>query len=411
MKTLLLWILLTGPLGATTYYVKNGGNNSSAGTSYGAAWLTVGKVLNTGSPVTSGDTVWIAPGVYRETSISVAISPSSEVQVNCDVTGTHTSGAPGECQITAYATNDTTIAATTVILTLNAKDFLTFQDLVFVGGAVGGSGAGTIVDASNATSTNITFRRCVFINQQTTTGNQIDISTPVTTALHWVIDACRFLSFNGNAAIGITLSSNDGSEHDADILVKNSTFMGDGVNGASSAYIILVTNTDWGGGGLSVYDCFFMGHKRAVSMSDFGSTSFPTKVYGSVIIQGYDTTALACNWCSHTGTPVFLEDYNIIYSPTPRAVGNGSWTNGTHTVTDGSIAPLFYLGQERLWSSVSRPFGMPTASSPWSAFNSQSGSPTVDILNATRPSPAAAGALEYAAPAAAGGQRSFATAH
>jgi len=402
-------LLAAWPLSATTYYVQPSGNNSSAGTSYGSAWATLGKVLNSGSSVTSGDLVYLAPGVYREVSIVVAISPASEVQIICDVTGTHTSGTPGECQLTAFLTNDSTLASTLLMLNLNGKDFLTFQDLVFIGGGFGGSGAGMIVDAATTpTSTNITLRRCVFVNQYTTTGNQINISTPVSAPLHWLIDSCRFVSLNGNAAIGITFTSNNGSEHDLDIVVKNSTFLGDGPN--SSAYIQLTTSGDWGGGGLIVYNCFFMGHKTAVAQTDFGSTTYATKVYGSVILQGYDSTALKCNWCSHTGVPVMLEDYNIIVSPTPRAISNGSWTNGTHTKTDGSIATLFYFGQERLWSTSSRPFGMPLSGAGWNAFNSQAGSPSIDILGASRPSPGAAGAYEYALPVGAA-QYSSSAAH
>jgi len=45
------------------YFVSKLGNDSSAGTSAGAAWLTVDKAAST---ATGGDTVYVAPGVYRE---------------------------------------------------------------------------------------------------------------------------------------------------------------------------------------------------------------------------------------------------------------------------------------------------------------------------------------------------------
>ena len=48
-----------------TYYVKNGGNDLSAGTSAATAWATVAKALGA-SGISSGDTVYIAPGIYSE---------------------------------------------------------------------------------------------------------------------------------------------------------------------------------------------------------------------------------------------------------------------------------------------------------------------------------------------------------
>ena len=45
------------------YFVSKFGNDSNAGTSAATAWLTVDKAASTAG---GGDTVYVAPGVYRE---------------------------------------------------------------------------------------------------------------------------------------------------------------------------------------------------------------------------------------------------------------------------------------------------------------------------------------------------------
>jgi len=51
-----------------TYYVQPNGadSNTGLGPSSGTAWRTVQKALGA-TGVTSGDTIYIAPGTYRET--------------------------------------------------------------------------------------------------------------------------------------------------------------------------------------------------------------------------------------------------------------------------------------------------------------------------------------------------------
>ncbi|MDA8886784.1 right-handed parallel beta-helix repeat-containing protein, partial [Bacteroidia bacterium] len=52
---------------ATTYYVKTGGNNSSAGTSWSTAKADLQYAINLA--VNTGDEVWIAAGTYKPTHL------------------------------------------------------------------------------------------------------------------------------------------------------------------------------------------------------------------------------------------------------------------------------------------------------------------------------------------------------
>ena len=53
------------------YYVRTDGSdtNTGLGSTTGLAWRSVTKAINSGG-VTSGDTVYVAPGTYRETAWS-----------------------------------------------------------------------------------------------------------------------------------------------------------------------------------------------------------------------------------------------------------------------------------------------------------------------------------------------------
>lgn len=73
----------------TTRYVGPGGSDSNDGLSYADRKLTLNGVEDT--PVVAGDTVYVAPGTYRETlTLDVTGSSGSPITYIGDVTGAHT---------------------------------------------------------------------------------------------------------------------------------------------------------------------------------------------------------------------------------------------------------------------------------------------------------------------------------
>src|SRR5688572_29890318 len=114
----------------TTYYVRKSGSDSNAGTSPAAAWLTIGKALGA-SGISSGDTLYIGSGVYREMITVNMTNPVAETFIVGDIDGSRTGDAPGEIRITNYLTNDSTAPTDQSLLVLNGRDYLTFQYITF----------------------------------------------------------------------------------------------------------------------------------------------------------------------------------------------------------------------------------------------------------------------------------------
>ena len=65
---------------------------------------------------------------------------------------------------------------------------------------------------------------------------------------------------------------------------------------------------------------------------------------------------------------------------------------GTHSISDGSYAPLFHFGQERIWlPPIPRYFGEPMANSPLLGFGSDGAQTPYDLRGALNPRPAGGG--------------------
>ena len=113
-----------------TYYVRTDGNDSNAGTgpATNQAWQTIGKALGA-TGIGSGDTLYVAPGDYRQTAtITVGGTYSTATQVIGDPTGSQFSGiTPGRVLITNRLTNDVgNSAGTFALFTLSSKNYLQF---------------------------------------------------------------------------------------------------------------------------------------------------------------------------------------------------------------------------------------------------------------------------------------------
>lgn len=347
------------------YYVRKNGSDAAAGTSPGAAWLTIGKALLAGGMAT-GDTCYVGAGIYREANVTVGITPTTTTSVIADCDGTKT-GDAGEVTWTAYATNDTTApAATTSCLDLNGKNFLYFQGIHFVGGQRSGACG---VRASSATK-NITFKQCSFINALAA-NTTMNPTLTVDVAANWTIDQCIFFAHN---ALSIGAPTSSVADYDLNFQITNCVFLG------TSATAIAFTPSgalSFKPGGVDVLNCTFLAKSAGLATAANTSTTFPCTVYNCFI----HTSSLGV---SSTATGQILEDYNILWCPTPRT----NVATGTNSISGDPIpyAPLIELGQAVFQGRQRRQFGAPMLSAPFLGFGNQAGGPTVDLLGLPRPS-------------------------
>src|SRR5262245_39854276 len=253
----------------TTFYVSPSGSDANNGLGPDAShasnkpWLTVGKALGA-SGISSGDTVYICAGTYREI-VSVAMtSPTVETMVIGDVANSRgfkdSSGVlldSGYVRICGYTTNDTTNPSASTLFTIAGRDFLTFVDIWFQGG-----GSATF---SITTSENLTWRRCVLETSDRGFGC-INQTVAVDTATNNTYDSCIIRSWGSNP-MSITIPTSTSADYDVNVVFQNCVLIS--TNTTVIAGIASGANA-FKGGGVKAYNCLFMG---ATAMS-FNSANF-----------------------------------------------------------------------------------------------------------------------------------------
>jgi hypothetical protein len=113
------------------YYVRTDGNdlNIGTGTQTTQAWKTLAKALGA-TGITGGDTLYIAPGVYRETITLGFSSSASTTYIIGDPTATKFSGiTAAPVRITSYLTSDTLGLSGNNLISAIGKSNVSFDKL------------------------------------------------------------------------------------------------------------------------------------------------------------------------------------------------------------------------------------------------------------------------------------------
>jgi hypothetical protein len=352
-----------------TYYLRtsaNGGSDAAAG-SLAAPWATFGKALGT-TGISSGDTLIVAGGTYRETITITMVSATAETIIRADYDNLLGDGA--DVRLSAYTTNDTTAPANATTITLNGRDFLTFDGITVIGGNVGNT---CVVGA--VTSTDIKFIRCAFISSRTTSaGNLLSISAAANTALNWVIDSCFFMWSNNNAGLVFTLNRPTGADFDYNVQIRNCLAFG-----PSGAFVRIDSSgaNTFNGGGVDMVNCGFIGNSAMMQTGSANiSTSIPCTAYRNWHIGGTAGSFIA----SAAGGQI-VEDYNRVFNGT----ANANVTAGANTIAGNVHAFLLNFGQDMFFSDAKRPFGTPLAGSPLLGQGGSGGTLALDMLDRPRP--------------------------
>ncbi len=187
-----------------TYYVRTDGSNANAGTgpATNQAWQTIGKVFESGSVVTGGDIVYIAPGTYTETISVLATSPTSEVQIIGNPTASQFLGVnAGVVKLSAYnAAGTAVVNNNTYLITATSKNYYSFSNLVFET-----AHTSAVSGVQFLTSRYIKFTKCVFRTENAPglgDGAQVRLTPSASTAIDATFDQCYF---GATSAYGIAL--------------------------------------------------------------------------------------------------------------------------------------------------------------------------------------------------------------
>ena len=186
-----------------TYYVRQDGSDSNTGlgSTVLLAWKTIGKVFASGSVVTGGDIVYIAPGTYTESISVLATSPTSEVQIIGNPTSSQFGGVnAGVVKLSAYnAAGTAVVNNNTYLITATSKNYYAFSNIVFES-----AHTNTISGVEFFTSRYIKFNQCVFRTENNpgiTQGSQMFLSPPTSQRLDAQITNCYFGPSNAYAVL------------------------------------------------------------------------------------------------------------------------------------------------------------------------------------------------------------------
>ena len=145
-----------------TYYVRVDGNDSNTGTGSGSgqAWQTISKALGA-TGIGSGDTLYIAPGSYRQASlVTIGGTYSVPTYIYGNPTASEFSGVtPGRVLITTRQVSDTGAAAggNQILFSMTSKNYLNFENIVFEL-----ANSGQAFSMTNCIE--IKWRKCLFMN-------------------------------------------------------------------------------------------------------------------------------------------------------------------------------------------------------------------------------------------------------
>jgi hypothetical protein len=314
------------------YYVRPDGNNSNTGTgpAVNQAWQTLGRITQAGTAFTSGDTVYIAPGTYRQ-SMSTSATYTSPTYFTGDPTASQFPGlTPGIVRITNFLTNDNTAATNQNLWTGITFNYINISNIYFDHSNVG---YGIIY---TGTGNNSSIRNCIFSGNNSSQGG-IGTNISLTSVKNTFIENCVFMrSYNG---MYITTTT----DTDTNVDIRNCFITGTNTYG-------MIVSTGIGGGVNVTNNVFYFTGAQAVIFFGVGNTTSKSNVTNNIFYQCTGSVAgdSAVN---------IIEDYNRRVN----SGGNSTVPVGLNTITNG--APQFDFGHTALFNlALQKPFSSFTGS-------------------------------------------------
>jgi hypothetical protein len=319
-----------------TYYVRTDGIDTNAGTgpATNQAWQTITKAIGA-TGIAPGDTLYIAPGVYRGNFTAAFTNPTSEgqrVTIAGNPTASQFNGVtPGPVVLTNWLTN----TSPSGMLFSATKDYITYQDMFFNGYALNSSPAYGAVVTLNGIYT--IARRCGFYSISQAGENYSYSFVVPDNQRGPTIDDCVFIGI-----CNVAPSNNSGTAYNSQTIIRNSLFM----NSNTGAFTLQCLRIDSVGsnpvfGGVNVTNCRFIGNTGIRPVSTFRvNPSFPVVVQNCI----FDTV----NGITSNLLGDFVESYNIFNCQVERT----NVATGTGSLTRAFVSPDYSLSRVSGWGNL-----------------------------------------------------------
>jgi hypothetical protein len=333
-----------------TYYVRPDGNDGNAGTGSATnqAWRTIQKALGA-TGIGSGDTVYIAPGLYGE-QVTIGGTYSATTYITGDPTASQFSGvSAGRVQIGAFTNLANAPIYTGNTISGTSKNNLYFSSIEFL------LSCGTFLASygiSLQTSQNNTFDKCVFQQTNNAAAHILNVSPPTSSALNLTVKNCVFIGSTVSAVGYLVVIFGQNAVSDTTSFT-NTIFQ----NHNTGMYLDSIT--------MSITNCNFIG--LATGLTQLGSRIITLK---NSLFYGCSTGAA----CAATSTQTFCRYVGCGVSFSGASASATSSTVGTSGV-ENYYTLMNGLANLQPESSI---FG-----SPNTAFGTASGAPVADLYGVT----------------------------
>ena len=368
-----------------TYYVATYGSNSNNGTSPATPWLSisfaVGVASGTNPGLSAGDTVWVAPGTYRE-SLSAALqyqggngTSGNPITIKGDPLATQawTATTAGVVRWTVFPTDTTNPTTGWALLTATSKTYINWESLYFDTWTSGYA-------VNLTTCRGWTFTKCVFSTVQLNC-QIFNMTNTAGTPYDFTLDRCVLL---GGQCCTVS-SARHTSTYDVNINIKDCIFLGCPPTGQALVFTQSGTGSD--GNGIKIYNCHFQGFDSQTIYISSTNTTHNSIVKNCVLIRG--------NIFGGT-TGAVVQTYNRLIN-----VSLQNTATSATTVTTGSAG--ISLAYERINGLTGNDTFAPYPNSPNIGFGNSTGAPTVDLYSATWAGNPDAGAVQKLAAPTGGG--------